>query len=66
MDNFVLMQIFQSGNYLRQIVLSLHFGESFSSFNELVKSVVCTDFQKNIDIFVILKYMLEFDNVVIV
>lgn len=65
-DDFVLVQIFQGRNYLSKIVLSLHFCKSFPPFDELVEGVVCTDFQKNIHIFVIFEYMLKFDNVGIV
>jgi hypothetical protein len=62
-DDFVLMQIHQGGDDLGEVVLDFHLGEPLPPLDELVEGLVGTNLQKDIDVFVVLKYMLEFHNI---
>jgi hypothetical protein len=43
-DDFVLVEVFECGDDLGEVVLCLDFGESFSVFDEFVHGVVGADF----------------------
>jgi hypothetical protein len=66
MDDFVLMQVLQGRNNLCQIVLGLHFRESLSPFDQLVKSMIGADLKQNVDVLLVFEHTFKFDNVVIV
>ncbi len=66
MDDFVDVQIFKGTDDLDQVILNLHFCESFSAFDQLVQSMVRTDFQKNVNVLMVLENVLELYNVVVV
>lgn len=66
MDDLVLMEVFEGGYDLGQIVLGLHFSQSLPALNQLVEGVVGTDLQQNVHILVILEHVLELHHVRIV
>jgi hypothetical protein len=47
---------------LGEVVLDLHLRESLPPLEELVEGLVGANFQQDIYVFVVLKYMLEFHN----
>ena len=49
-----------------QVVLNLHFGESFAAFDQLVEGVVCANLEEDVNVLVVLEYVLELDDVVVV
>lgn len=63
MDNFVLVEINQSLNDLLQVVSDFHFSQSLPTLYQLVESLVGTELQQDIDVLVVLKHMLEFNDV---
>ena len=72
MDDLVLVEVFESIDYLSEIALDLDFSESFSSFDQFVESLyekdvylVGAEFQEDVDILVVFKHMLELHNILV-
>jgi hypothetical protein len=63
MNNFILMKINERFNNLRQIVLNFHLCEFFSLFNKLIECLTGTNLEQNVNIFLILKYVLKFNDI---
>lgn len=49
-----------------EVILHLHFSETLSTLDQLVESVVGTDFQKDVHVFVVFENVFELDDVVVV
>lgn len=56
------MQIDQPFNKLRYKILSLILGKPFSLFKYIIKSIIATQFHKNVNILVIFENMIEPNN----
>lgn len=65
-NDFINMKVFKRTNNLNQVILNFHLSQSFSSFDKFIQSVICTNFEQNVHIFMIFKNMLKFDNVVVI
>lgn len=63
MNDFILVQIDKRINNLAEIVHDLHLNQTLSSFNQLVQSLIRTYFQQNVNVLVVLKHMLKFNDV---
>ena len=60
MDDFVLVEVLEGRNDLREIVLTFHFCQSFPSFDKLVKRMIGANLKQNVNIFMVFEDMFEF------
>ncbi len=66
MNDLVDMKIFQGTDDLYKIILDFHLSESFSSLDEFIESMIGTNFQKNVHVFMIFEYMFELDDMIVI
>ena len=66
MYDLLLVQILQGRDDLSQIALNFEFNQSFSSFDELIQSLVGTDLKEDVNVFVVFEDVLKLYNMLVV
>ena len=65
-DDFVVVEVGERLHYLMQVILHLHLSKALPALYQLVQSLICTDLQQDINVFMVLKHVLELYDVLIV
>ena len=65
-DDFVVVEVGERLHYLMQVILHLHLSEALPALYQLVQSLISTDLQQDIHVFMVLKHVLELHYVLIV
>jgi len=63
MDDLILVEIDKRVDNLWQVIHDFHFSQTFSSFDKFIQSLIGTNLQQNINVFMVLKHMLELNDV---
>lgn len=62
MDNSILVEVFESSHDLVHVADGFYLSESFPSFDEIIKALVRTELQKNVDVILVLEKVFKSDD----